>query len=87
MFAQRLPDPDSVPATPAPDEDALTIPVELSTERCEAHALTECNKTYRFNVWVSIGDEPSLLVEVLPDGEARALLDEAMQMGCFGTLD
>lgn len=87
VFAQRLPDPGAVPATLGPDDDALTIPVELSTERCEAHALTESNKTYRFNVWVAVGDEPSVLVEVLPDGEARALLDEAMQAGCFGTLD
>ena len=87
VFAQRLPDASAVPATLEPGESSLTIPVELSTERCEAHALTESNKTYRFKVWVRLGDEPPQQIEVLPEGETRTRLDAAMQAGCFGTLD
>jgi hypothetical protein len=87
VFADRLVDPGAVPVTLGPGASRVEIAVELSAARCEAHALTESNKTFRFAVWVSIGDQPSHRVEVLPDGEPMAALEQAMQAGCFGTLD
>ena len=70
-----------------PGTDRVEVAVELSAARCEAHALTESNKTFRFSVWVSLGDGPSHRVEVLPEGEPKAALEAAMRAGCFGTLD
>jgi hypothetical protein len=87
VFADRLVDPGSVPVTIGPDRTRTVIDVELSAARCEAHALTESNKTFRFSVWVSLGRGPSHRVEVIPDGEPMAALAAAMQAGCFGTLD
>ena len=87
VFADRLVDPGSVPVTLEPGTSRVEIDVELSAARCEAHALTESNKTFRFSVWVSVGDRPSHRVEVLPDGQPLAALGQAMQDGCFGTLD
>jgi hypothetical protein len=87
IFADRLVDPGSLPVTLEPGTTRAEVEVELSAARCEAHALTESNKTFRFSVWVSVGDQPSHRVEVLPDGEPLAALEQAMQAGCFGTLD
>jgi hypothetical protein len=87
IFADRLVDPDSLPVTLEPGTSRVEVEVDLSAARCEAHALTESNKTFRFSVWVSIGGQPSHRVEVIPEGEPRAALEEAMQAGCFGTLD
>ena len=87
VFADRLVDPGSVPVTLEPGTSRVEVEVDLSAARCEAHALTESNKTFRFSVWVGIGGQPSHRVEVIPEGEPRAALEEAMQAGCFGTLD
>jgi hypothetical protein len=87
VFADRLVDAGSVPVTLAPGTSRAVIAVELSAARCEAHALTESNKTFRFSVWVRLGSGPSHRVEVLPEGEPRAALESAMRNGCFGTLD
>ena len=87
IFADRLVDPDSLPVTLEPGTSRAEVEVDLSAARCEAHALTESNKTFRFSVWVSVGGRPSHRVEVIPEGEPRAALEQAMQAGCFGTLD
>jgi hypothetical protein len=87
IFADRLVDPDSLPVTLEAGTSRVEVEVDLSAARCEAHALTESNKTFRFSVWVSVGGRPSHRVEVIPDGEPRAALEQAMQAGCFGTLD
>jgi hypothetical protein len=87
VFADRLVDAGSVPVTLGPGTSRVEIQVELSAARCEAHALTESNKTFRFAVWVSLDGQVSHRVEVLPDGEPMAALEQAMRAGCFGTLD
>lgn len=87
VFADRLVDQGALPVTLEPGTDRVEIEVELSAARCEAHALTESNKTFRFGVWVSIDGQPSHRVDVIPEGEPRAALEAAMEAGCFGTLD
>lgn len=78
--------PDSVPLLEiAGDETAGSTPVEISAARCDAHALIESKKSYRFPLWVSVDHDEARYIEVEPTGEARQVLEAALQEGCFGS--
>ena len=55
------------------------IAVTVKAARCEPHALAESKKTWRFPVWVVVGDEPEPYLEMEPQGASRRLLDQLMR--------
>ena len=70
----------ALPAKLSPGDDVLTIPVLLgSTQRCDAHALSQSSQTFLLSVFARVGNHPTQRVIVSPDktaqGRAGALLD------------
>jgi hypothetical protein len=51
------------------------VPVTISAQRCDAHALAESKKTFVFLTWVSLGGGEAVPVELHPAGAARAALE------------
>lgn len=78
----------SVPfARMAPGVRSVDIPIEISAARCDAHALTESKKTFRFPLWVNLGDDPEHYLEIEPHGHGRRLLDELLKACAPGADD
>ena len=69
---------------PGRDASGATV-VEISASRCDAHALIESKKSYRFPVWVAVGGGDPRYLEVEPRGEAREVLEQVLQEGCFAS--
>lgn len=82
IFALTALPSDSVPFTLAADQQAADLPIEFSASRCDPHALTGYTKTYRFRVFVRLGNGPAHSLEVEATGPERALLATALQAGC-----
>jgi hypothetical protein len=57
------------------DEPADRVPVVVSAERCDPHALIEAKKAFVFVAWVIVDGAEAIPVEVQPMGPARAALD------------
>lgn len=66
-------------------ESETRIPVEVTATRCDAHGLAGSQKTFVFSVWVAVGDEPPVYLEVMPAPELeaamRATLDACIEAG------
>lgn len=62
----------------SPGQQRATTEVELGITRCDAHGLAESKKTYRFPVYVSLGDTESQYLEVEPKGDGLALLEQML---------
>lgn len=59
------------------------VPVTLSAERCDPHALIESKKTFVFVAWVRVDDAETVPVELTPDEASRAVLDDIFAT-CMG---
>jgi len=56
------------------------VDVTITAARCDAHALTESKKTYRFPVFVTVGDGERVRIELEASrGPVRAALDRAIE--------
>ena len=66
-------------------DDEASVEIDISASRCDAHALIESKKSYRFPFWVAVGDAQPRYIEVEPEGEARRVLERVLQEGCFGS--
>jgi hypothetical protein len=62
----------------ADEQTRATVPVVVSAERCDPHALIEAKKAFVFVAWVRLGDDEAVPIEVEPAGPARAALDELL---------
>jgi hypothetical protein len=40
--------------------------------------MAESKKTYRFPIWVAVGDTPGVYVEIEPTGDGRALMERML---------
>lgn len=59
-----------------PGETEASIGVRIRASRCEPHAVAESKKTFRFPMWVALGDEEAEFLEVAIDGRGRELLQD-----------
>lgn len=66
----------------AEDEDVAEVEVEVSAARCDPHALIESKKTYSFPIWVRVGEAAATYLVLEPEGEARAAMEQLLEVGC-----
>lgn len=57
-----------------PGESQGSRRIHVRATRCDPHALAENKKTFRFPVWVALGNEAGQYLEVEPTGRGRELL-------------
>ena len=82
VFTVVTPGPGAL-VTLEPDDRDGSVPIVVSASRCDAHALIESKKSYRFPMWISVGEADARYLEVEPTGEARTVLERVLQEGCF----
>ena len=58
------------------DEPSARVPVRISADRCDPHAVAEFKTPYLFLSWVTVGDGEPVPVPLTLTGGARAALDE-----------
>jgi hypothetical protein len=66
----------------AKDEDTASVPVQVSTQRCDPHALGESKQTYILPTWVRIGDSDELYTPLQLDAAQLANLKRLIDNGC-----
>lgn len=74
--------PGTLPATLAPDQARLELPVTVRSTRCSGHVLGEAKKPYELGVWLSLdgGPEQWTLVGTAP--AVRAALRSYLEQAC-----
>lgn len=65
------------------DQPSAAVGVTISASRCDAHALIEYKRTFKFAVEVRIGDDDPVPVDVEAQGDARTALEELLR-SCIG---
>jgi hypothetical protein len=65
------------------DQPSAAVGVTISASRCDAHALIEYKRTFKFAVEVRIGDDDPVPVDVEAQGDARTVLEELLR-SCIG---
>jgi hypothetical protein len=61
-----------------PGDDEAAVDVQFKIIRCDPHGMAESKKTYRYPIWVALGDAPGEYVEVEPTGDGRALMERML---------
>jgi len=64
------------------DQPSGKVQVAISASRCDPHALIEYKRTFIFVVWIALGDEEPVRVDIEADGEARRVL-EGIRLACL----
>ena len=59
-----------------PGRTEASVGVRIRASRCEPHAVAESKKTFRFPLWVALGDEEAAFLEVAIGGRGRELLQD-----------
>ncbi len=62
----------------AAGQQQASAPVRLHIFRCDPHGMAESKKTYRFPIYVALGEGDAQYVEVEPTGRGRALLERSL---------
>jgi hypothetical protein len=79
-----LPESDASPILLVDDDEPTdAVPVVISADRCDPHALAEAKRTFAFVAWVAVGDAEAVPVDIEPTGPARAAL-EGLLSTCSG---
>lgn len=79
LFQLRPDGPDGALARLGPDTDRATIPLEVRTTRCDAHAVSQSQLSYRFPVFVRLGDGEPTYLYLEPGPGLRAGLEALVQ--------
>jgi len=58
------------------EEPSARVPVTISADRCDPHAVAEFKQPYQFLSWVAVGEAEPVPVELVLTGGARVALDE-----------
>jgi hypothetical protein len=58
------------------DEPSARLPVTISADRCDPHAVAEFKTPYVFRSWLAVGDGRPVPVELVLEGGARTALQE-----------
>ena len=79
IWSLRTVEENLTPAVSLPaGEDEASVPVQLGITRCDPHGLAESKKTYRWPIYIGLGQAESQYLEVEPTGKGRALLEEML---------
>jgi hypothetical protein len=80
----RLDTGDGDLGTLAPGQDRLEVPVTADASRCDGHAVGEVKRQhrYRFQSWVTIGEDAQLPTVVAIDDEQADQLEEMLLIRC-----
>jgi hypothetical protein len=74
------PEGDGVPLLEVDDEHVSDqVPVTFTAARCDAHALTESKKTFRFTAFVHLDGGEAVRIEVEATGPLRAQLEAFLE--------
>jgi hypothetical protein len=57
------------------DEPSARLPITISADRCDPHAVAEFKRPYVMLTWIAIGDSAPVPVELEATGAARTALD------------
>lgn len=60
------------------DQPASSVPVTISADRCDSHAVAEFKRPFVFLSWVAVGDGDPVPVELEAAGSARAALEDLL---------
>lgn len=58
------------------DEPAARVPITISADRCDPHAVAEFKRPFVFLSWIAVGDGEPVPVELEATGAARAALEQ-----------
>ena len=74
-------DPDrEVPyATMRSDAEAAEVPVAITADRCDPHAVADSKKTFQFRAWVALDGADEVFLEIVPGPQGRAVLDQILE--------
>jgi hypothetical protein len=75
IFTLHLDDAHPV-ARVSDDEPSARVPVTISADRCDPHAVAEFKRPYVFLSWIAVGDGEPVPVELVLSGGAREALIE-----------
>ena len=76
IFTIRFDD-DEPPILRVTDDEPLAgVPVTISAERCDPHALGESKRTFIFLAWVAVGEAEPVAMDLEPTGAARSALEQ-----------
>lgn len=70
------------PFTLDADTDRADLPIELTTARCDGHALGESKQSFVMELWVELGDDPERYTTLEADDSARERWRELTRVGC-----
>lgn len=62
--------------------DRADVPIELTTARCDGHALGESKQSFVMELWVELGDDPERYTTLEADEPARERWLELSRVGC-----
>jgi hypothetical protein len=66
-----------------PGMDRAELPIGLTVARCDGHSLGESKRSFLFELWVRLGDDPERYLTISPEEEsAREQWRELTRVGC-----
>jgi hypothetical protein len=71
-----------LPLTVAAGSEPVNVPVTVTPQRCDAHAIGESKRGYAFGVRVAAGGLDEVRLTVEPDASGRAALQTALLDAC-----
>lgn len=79
IFTIRVDD-DEPPILRVTDyEPVATVPITISADRCDPHALAEVKRLYLFVAWAAVGDAEPVPMDLEPTGAARAAVENLFE--------
>jgi len=76
IFTIRVDDAEPPILRVTDDEPTASVPITISADRCDPHALAESKRTFMFLTWVTVGEAESVPLELEPVGAARTALED-----------
>ncbi len=76
LFSVRPRGPHGALATMESGEQTATVEIGVEVHRCDAHTVSQSQISYRFPVWVAVGERETQYIVLEPDPSLRAALEQ-----------
>jgi hypothetical protein len=76
IFTIRVDDAEPPILRVTDEEPTASVPITISADRCDPHALAESKRTFMFLTWVTVGEAESVPLDLEPVGAARTALED-----------
>ncbi len=76
IFTIRVDDAEPPILRVTDEEPMASVPITISADRCDPHALAESKRTFMFLTWVTVGEAESVPLDLEPMGAARTALED-----------